>query len=436
MTSLNKVSLPALEEAGGIAISAFPIVARIDLPQLKKSADLRCTSMSKLSLIYAPLLEEVTGQVYLLSLTALPELELPELKQAGGIEVQSCGVLHVLTFPKITDIATLYFYGSPVEGITGFSSLQSAGTITWYDPVHAPKLELPASLQHVKSLLMINMSNMPPEEMNVAGTTIDVLTIQRNALKVGKLVGDEEFHGTLVIYPESATAPFPAIPLLEGFSVVDSLSMQSQGTDSLIVPGIRKINRGAYFRTSYSGNPRHFALPDLEEVGGTLNIDFPYMSATTVTTTLKVEKLQRVGGDFTMNAMISNSQQSLALQNIALNFPELTAVDGNFNLTTGYDYTYRIGFEMLNFPKLARVGKKLTIHSGSTYYINQKVKNLDGFAALTSVGSIEVTRQDVLVDYTGLKELFKTLPEEKWITPTNNGYNPSWQDLKDGKWTK
>jgi hypothetical protein len=436
ITSLAQVSLPALEEAGNITISTFPNVTKVDLPQLKKAAGLSCSSMSKLSLIYAPLLENVTGRVYLSGLTVLPEVELPALKQTGEIYVGSCSQLRVLEFPKLTDANIINLQSPPVNSLAGFSSLQTAGSVTLYSLKELEKVEWAASVQRINYLTVQNVSTPAPSVINVKGITIGTLQLTGHAVGTGKLIGDDVFGSLFIDMNITDLIPeYPEFPELEGFSEVDSLSVLPQGAKKIHIRGIRKVRRGFYTGTGYSGYPHEFSISDLEEVGGNFTVWYPYMtnSDTLTFTAVTFDKLKRVGGDFTLDVATKSAD--------TLDFPELTTVGGDFILSSSFDYSsgstiYR-GFKILKFPKLATVGGKLTLQGGtSSSRRNKRLENLNGFAALTGVGSIAVTKQEALTDYSGLQKLFETLPEEGWITPTNNGYNPTYQDLKDGKWKK
>jgi hypothetical protein len=418
------VYLPALEEAGSIAISTFPNVTKIDLPQLKKAAGLSCSSMAKLSLIYAPLLEEATGLAYLYNLNALQEFELPALKQIGEINIMNCSRLYTLGFPKLTDVTTaISFQSLPVTSLDGFSSLQNAGTVTLYG-LSLEKVKLSASVQRIDYLSVTTTAINPVlSEINVKGIHIGTLSLSGNALLAEKVIGDEVFSGTLIITMSGAN-PYPQ---LEGFSEVDSLSIVPQDAQEVHVRGIRKVRKGAYMRSNYYAYPRVFSIPDLEEVGGDFGVFFPMMNNSPETfTVITLDKLTRVGGNFTFEVNTKSVD--------TLRFPELTTVGGDFTLHSSYyNSGYYKGFETVSFPKLSAVGGKLTLTNNSR---NEQLVNLNGFAKLASVGSIEITRQAALTDFSGLQELFKTLPEESWITPTNNSYNPTYQDLKEGKWTK
>jgi hypothetical protein len=432
ITSLDKVSLPALEEAGSITISAFPNVTRVELPKLKKAVGLSCSSMSKLSIIYAPVLENVTtGRIYLYGLAALPEFGLPTLKQTNEIYISSCAQLRVLEFPQLTDANIINLQSPPVMSLAGFSTLQTAGSVTLYNLKELDKIAWPASVQRINYLTVQNTSTPAPSEINVKGITVGVLSLLGNAAGTGKLIGDEVFSGLLYISMNNAS-PYPdKLPVMDGFSEVDSLNIAPQGAQKVHISGIRKVRRGFYTGTAYSGSPYELSISDLEEVGGHLTVSFPYMSNTPAGfTAVTFDKLKRVGGNFTLDINTKTAD--------TLRFPELETVGGTFSFSSGYDSgsNYK-GFEVLEFPKLTAVGGRLLIRAQtSTSSRNGKLVNLDGFANLASVGSIEITRHSALVSYEGLQRLFQTLAEEAWIKPTNNSYNPSYQDLKDGKWTK
>jgi hypothetical protein len=192
----------------------------------------------------------------------------------------------------------------------------------------------------------------------------------------------------------------------------------------LHIKGIRKVRKGVNLSTTYSGYPYEFSMPDMEETGGDMTVNFPYMT-NTAQDSIKFDRLKSVGGNLVMDIYTRTAK--------VLHCPKLEQVGGNFNLNAGYDASpYYMGFEILNFPLLTAIGGKLTVQSS----YNMQLKNLDGFAALTSVKAIEITQLTALTDYTGLQSAFQSLASEENWTVSGNGYNPSYQDLLEGKWTK
>jgi hypothetical protein len=419
-TSLEAVSLPALEEADYIAIDYLKGVKKIELPQLKKIGAFRCWELTLLSLVYAPRLEEITGEIYWRSLPALTEASFPALTQ-GSVHIEYCAKLRIMNFPKLTDAPLINLYSVPVKGLSEFPALQTADRVELSVGAWADRVDIPAAVQRI-GVLKVNATNVtPPSEIDIKGKTVGELYFQGELTGV-KLIGEEVFHGTLSIYAGGGRVPSFDIEL-DGFREVDSLYVNSYGAYDASIAGIRKVHRGAYFAANYSGCPSIFGMPDMEEIGGDAVFDFRNMPSAAATDTIRLEKLKRVGGNLSLSFVNRNIK--------VLTCPELETVGGDFSLNAGYT----TGFESLLFPKLSAVDGKLTINTGGNN-TNTRLTNLDGFAALTRVQAIEIIRMVALTDYTGLQELFKTLPEKSWIMPTNCGYMPTWQDLKDEKWTK
>jgi hypothetical protein len=399
-TSLAKISLPALEEAGHIVVSNLKSVAQIELPELKKSGNINLSSaLTQLEFVYAPKLEEATGTITVsTAVTAMTELGFPELKRAAGIYIDS-KILSVPEFPKLTHVDNLTLRTAPLNGITGFPALQTAGTVTLYNLASLTDVTVPASVQRIDVLTVTATGTNPvPAEINIRGKNIGALQVTANAVRA-KIIGDDVFHGTLTINSASATSPYPVFPVLEGFHEVDSLVLSiTSYMDTAHVKGVRKINRG--FTLASGSGLKAFDMPDLESVGGNMTLGY------------------FTGASFTPRN---------------LNYPKLQSVGGNLDINTGYG---NYSTEALLFPQLATVGGKLYIHGNTTSNKNTKLADLDGFAALRNVPSIEVKDNSALVSFAGLQRAFESLTPAGWIQPTGNGYNPSYEDLQNNKWTE
>jgi hypothetical protein len=217
-------------------------------------------------------------------------------------------------------------------------------------------------------------------------------------------------------------------PKLEGFRTVDSLRITPGSLKNINIKGISKVNKGVYLQATSSGRPVTFGMPDIEEIGGDANITLSTMTAMdTLTKIISFDKLKRVGGNFVLS-ILTNTVRTLS-------FPKLETVNGNFNLSAGNDYsTTNRGFETLDFPSLTTINGKLTVHSGNASRNNTRLTNLNGFAALRNVKAIDISRQTALKSYEGLQNAFNSLGSSDNWTVSGNGYNPSYQDLKDGKW--
>jgi hypothetical protein len=417
--SLAKISLPALEEVGNMSFGYFKSVAKIEFPALKKSGGLMCTQMTLLSFIYAPVWEEIMGEIRLIS-TSMVEFGLPELKYVKSIYLDSPG-LKIVEFPKLTQAGSINMYNLTMDG---FTALQTVEGIVLNSPKTDGILKFPASIKNIGNLSIgIYVTSYTLQEINVKGININNLQIQQYAMPA-KLVGDDVFHGTLSFNPTSSGNNVK-FPQLEGFSEIDSLYMTPNNMDTIHIAGIRKVNKGFRIQSGYYGYPTLFKISDLEETGGDFIINLPSMTKFD-TETISFDKLKSVGGNFIFTVGTKGAKN--------LTFPELTNIAGDFNLSSGYDNAGFRGFESLDFPKLTDIGGKLTVHSGNTNQNNSQLKNLNGFSALRNVKAIEITRQAELVSYEGLKEAFKSLASpDDWKTG-NNAYNPSYEDLQADKW--
>jgi hypothetical protein len=425
-TSLATVSLPALEEVGNITLEYLRNITKVELPELKKAGTLKFSQLTLLSLVYAPVLEEITGEINLYILPALNEFGFPKLKK-GSLYTWNCAKLSDLDFPSLTEMDHIYFYNTPIKGLTPFVALKTVGKVTLVDNSAGDRFTVPSSIQYIGALNITVNSTSPPSEIDIKGKSIGIFSfITNRAIANTRIIGDEVFHGALILNYNSAPVQTFSLSNLEGFREVDSLSISSNGSSDVIISGITKVNGGAYFTANYSGYPKSFVLEDLEEVGGSATFNFQqwYVDAETS----NIGSLKRVGGK--LSVLILNYSSK------TLTFPNLETVGGDFDLSASYDMYNRHGYEELVFPKLITVGGKLSISSGNNSYTNNMVKNLDGFSALQSVKAVEIKNLVSLTSYEGLQNAFNSLSDSGSWNVSGNAYNPTYEDLLAGKWSK
>ncbi len=426
---LPGISLPLLEQAGALYIGRFTRLTKLQLPALKTTGDFYLYYLPDLNVLYCPDLQETTGTLTLPSTSSLTELELPKLQKAGGISLTA---LYTVSVPSLTEVTgDLSFKSMYSENLDFLSALTTVGgTLSINDPLNLKTFTAPSSLESIGVLNFYGSSTSLPEEINVKGLKLEELAIGRAALINTKIIGDDEFNGTLTIsskdsYSASGTITFPE---LEGFSTVDSLSLGSNISYMPVmnVKGIRKIKKGLHVPNN---NLNEFYMPDLEEVGGDFIIN--QMNRSTQET-IEIPNLKTVAGNFDV---FINSEDTKTLS-----FPALESVAGDFSLSTGYDlgYTWYADRSLTSalFPSLKTIEGKLTLTSYPGYsYLNKLMENLDGFSSLTSVSGIEITNQAALVSYEGLKNALSSFSAGDWYV-SNNAYNPSYDDLNAGKWTQ
>jgi hypothetical protein len=427
--ALDEIDLPELTEIEYMDINRFPELTRINLPKLKKANTIHWDYNQKLASIYTPLLEEVTEIITWRTLLALQEMDFPKLRMVKTLEARSSQSLESVSFPLVTEVQSIDFDSG--WAIKGFTALQSAGTITLTLSSGDNNMVFPSSLKRI-DYLKIYGQNYGEDH-----GTIDVHGIAVNTIDYEKynssitLIGDDVFHGTLKMQPASTITA--GLPTIQGFKEVDSLFIYDYQSVEFHLRGIRKVNRGAYLRAD--GNLKEYSLPDMEEIGGHATFSISLKNASATATTISLPKLKSIGGNFDLTITAHTTVETLSC-------PELARVGGNFTLSPGYDYVYLPyynyrGLDNVQFPKLTTVDGKLMVTSDSYSYKNNRTTNLNGFSALTSVKAIEITKLSALTDYSGLKNAFEAHPwgESDWSV-SNNAYNPTYQDLLDGKWTK
>ena len=113
-----------------------------------------------------------------------------------------------------------------------------------------------------------------------------------------------------------------------------------------------------------------------------------------------------------------------------LSLPNLASVSGDFTISTGYDVYSLSDFQA---PLLTKIGGALFLTGQNGSSPNTLMTNLNGFSGLTSVQSVTIINSQALTDFTGLKNAIPSLSSANWSV-SNNGYNPSYQDMVDGKY--
>jgi hypothetical protein len=414
---LPKLAFPSLKEAGGLSVTYYTKLGKIDLPELLKVGEFNMLSLASLYAISCPKLQTATGKITIPTTSSLREISFPALTQAGSLSIDA-KTINAIEFPLLKSVTgQLRLSGVALDGVKDFPALtEVTGELYLGELTKMTAFSLPSALKKVGKLSLYNRTVAAPAEVNVKGLNLSELNMQSGTSV--KIIGDEVFKGTLTVNPTALTT----FPVLQGFSEIDSLSFNGYISyiNDVQINGIKKINKSFFMPNN---NVKTFSMPDLEEVGGHFTIN--HFNGVTQAT-IEIPKLKKIGGDFNVQIM------STAVS--TLKFTSLTTVGGNFMLGTGYSTRC---LTSLLFPVLEKVGKKLTIYAqnDSQSYVNNKVVNLDGFSALKSVSSIEVKAQTSLVSYLGLKNAFSSVTASTWTT-SKNAYNPTYADLEAGRWTK
>lgn len=426
---MKQISFPMLEELGNLYTSYFKSMTRMDFPSLKSIGSMTITQSTLLSFINMPQLETITGTVTIPNQSVLSEVSFPALISAKELIIDGKTV-RVLDFPKLTTVTgKLYVQNILTSDISSaFPSLAKVdGELQLRELANMTVFKLPTKLKAITKLSIYNRTTTPFSQVDVKGLSIGELNLMANAFRGTKVIGDNIFHGTLTLSSDNATSPYPTFPTLEGFAEVDSLSFGtyiSYITD-LNIKGIKKINKGL---TIPNNNIQRISIVDLEEVGGSFSIG-GFTNTIMETPSIEILTLKKVGKDFSI------MPNSVSIKK--LNFPALESIGGSLTVGTGYSGTWTGNREIntLSFSALKTIGNTLKIFVDTYSNTNSDLTNLDGFSALQQVKAVHVEKQTGLVSYEGLKKALASFSASTW-TVSGNGYNPSYDDLKNGNWIK
>ena len=113
-----------------------------------------------------------------------------------------------------------------------------------------------------------------------------------------------------------------------------------------------------------------------------------------------------------------------------VSMPNLASVTGDFIISTGYDV---YSLTDIQAPLLTKIGGQLFVTGQNGSSPNTLMTNLNGFSSLTSAQSVTIINNQALTNFTGLKNIIPSLSAANWSV-NNNLYNPSYQDMVDGKY--
>lgn len=465
---MQKVSVPELKKTGNINFTTMPELIEIDLPKLEDATSSFNINAAKIEKVNTPNLthagtlvfgsttdklnanfkslkqvdnqielSSVKGKVDLSALTTVGgRLQTPQtndftifksLKSVGEILYiyPTTDCISLAGFENLTSVLSMQIY--PLSGeapLTDLSGLRSLTTVK-------EKLEIQGfpnltSLKDLKSLIsvgsslelrnvgitrlssttlppkltsigLIAITQLPLQELDIRGLSISKISLSYMSSKTDKtkVIGDGKVMEQVYI-EDCKKVDFV------GVEEVSYFYMSPNGTRGygIEISGIRKAG---------SANVNHgrdyLIMHNLEEVTGDVQISnivtFPDL---------------KTAGSITCNSTWGST------------LSELTTVNGDFMLSTGSGAS---GTSVINLPKLRTIKGKLTIRGSSK---NTTLLNLDGLSSLTKVNSVMITNNSNLSNFSGLKNAISSLPSGIDWTASGNAYNPTYQDMKDGKY--
>jgi hypothetical protein len=421
--ALETFAAPKLETAAGITLNGDAL-ASIDLSSLKQISGTGSLSLTSKALeeVRCPVLETVNGGIYFPA--TVRNLEFPALKTVGSLTVPDAPNPPAMRFPLLKTIKNeLYIQSKSLVSLETFSAVDSiGGRLYLYNASALTSIEGLSSLKSAGSINAVGLTSLTA--MDVRGITTKTLDLSGYP-KGFALTGDDNFTGELLIgTPDPDVTDIASAMTVQGFKTVGSFRFSSyQYYTDATIPWLEKVTGQITFNSG--GVLKNISLPNLKSAGG-IDIQSYLYELETVslpqleTITGYLNAAGATVGGFSFGVASSSEITSLVV-------PKLKSIVGNMSII-GLTATRKL--ETVAFPALKSITGTLTI-TGTN---NAVFTDLSGFGALTAVSGVRITGFTQLKNFEPLKNLVSGLEADQW-TVGNCGYNPTLQDMIDGKYS-
>jgi hypothetical protein len=251
---------------------------------------------------------------------------------------------------------------------------------------------------------------MAASTLTLIGTTMTGLTLTGNDIFPGYLLINGSSQGTFTLPVD-----------VQGFKTVGELKIMISNLADISLPWLEHVT--GLLDYSSSNSNKELNLPHLKSVGA-IQISTANSSLQTIT----LSELESITTGYTISSNTVGFWFTLSVSGITkLELPKLKSVVGGISIT---GLTAARKLETISFPKLESLTGTLTITGTS----NTAFKDLSDFSKLTSAAGITISGFPQLKNFEPLKGVINSFAAEAWKI-SNCGYNPSYQDMIDGKYT-
>ncbi len=187
-------------------------------------------------------------------------------------------------------------------------------------------------------------------------------------------------------------------------------------------------------------------FPNLLEIGGTLtlennknanNITFPSLkkilgSCSVTTSQLKNDieftNLESIGTDG------ADAQIKFEIEATNILCPKLKTINGKFDIATS-SFMFDMEVDKVSYPNVESISENLSITCPYSDFGSNGILSID-FSGLKSAKGISISGQGDVTDFSSFKYLFENnvLTGESQWSVKECGYNPTFQEMKDGKY--
>ena len=374
----------------------------------------------KLQGIYLPALESVAGTASFSDMSSIGSLAMTELHSVGGLTIKNCKEISIVELP----------------------GLISCGE-TSVDANKVNKLNI-ASLKDV--LGDMTLTNLLIEELDLSQINFNGNTLTLQCKQLNKIVGSETFNGSLFLLPKDCRLTEFT---LEGISNIqgDFQCKDYSYVKEFVMPFIRVAGDMTIALNSGSVNTAaEIEFPKLQEIGGTLtlgtnrnanNITFPLLkkilgSCSVTTYKLKNDieftNLESIGTDG------ADAQIKFEIEATNILCPKLKTINGKFDIATS-SFMFDMEVDKVSYPNVESISENLSITCPYSDFGSNGILSID-FSGLKSAKGISISGQGDVTDFSSFKYLFENnvLTGESQWSVKECGYNPTFQEMKDGKY--
>ncbi len=385
---LSGIIIEELESVtGSITIQGIVNATEVKVPKLKSVGEnLFMGYLSNVTEINIPLLHEVQGKITITNLDKITSLKGNAIENAGSLLISGNYSTRPITSIELDQLKQVngdFEISNTSITTINLGQLHTVNgqlKITNNESISA--LNLPA-LKVCSKLYLASIYQLPTLDISKVTDPKNIEIVSGyilNSIKMPHTVENITLNGG------SESTKFPTLDGLE--EVTGSLSVSNYTIESIAIPNVKRI--GTYSQNSSSGL-KHLTLPDLEDIE-----------------TLKLG----------LTELISFSA------------PKVTRI-GTLDFTSPWKLT------MLNFSALLEITTTMRVW-GATYAGAASkclLPNLNAFNTVTKIGSVDIKWCGNLTDFSGLKNALTSLSAEKWSV-VGCKYNPSFQDMVNGNYTK
>ena len=459
---------------GNVYIKGDAVTA-ISFPKLaviEGDFDLRDNMEMPLTDFSMPLLEKVSGCFSMIQADHLKSIILPKLKSAGSIDFLVGWGLSKLQIPEITDVngnllissrweSTMYSHTcnsalEKIEGLNKLSQIKGILTISQFGAV----IEFP-DLNTLSVLGGIEVSRMDGLYTRDAVCDLSNVTFQSfNGIKPFiDFNGEDTLGGTWFkeLKTKEDLSDVDVITCLElkDDGIIPKMNFRKVGSFKARTVNMQHLSKntpspqlsfnevmGDVYMMPKNHNAKILNLSNFKSIGGNFNMTYlmgggvdlsnlelvgGWMRLVASTTKeLKLNNLKTVG----MSEKKSIKSRAISVDDLkeifyiqlngSLDLPSLEFVGG-----TGAIFQ---NFTHLNCPKLSSVESKLVL-------LNATKCTQISFPELKSVPKVQIEKMSKLTDFSTFGPLFEngSVTEGNWEV-TGCAYNPTWQDMKEGRY--